>query len=119
MPGVKCSSSGGGEVGCAGPGGAGGCGAPPEPSRGVGPVSLEDVTVVIPTLNEAEAIGLVIDELRGYGFSKILVVDGRSRDGTPEIAAARGARVVTQRGEGKADAVRTALDFVDTPYMLV
>ncbi|MEM1646318.1 MAG: UDP-N-acetylglucosamine 2-epimerase, partial [Ignisphaera sp.] len=75
--------------------------------------------MVIPTLNEAEAIGLVIDELRGYGFSKILVVDGRSRDGTPEIAAARGARVVTQRGEGKADAVRTALDFVDTPYMLV
>lgn len=119
MPGVKRSSSGGREVGCAGPGGAGGCGAPPESSRGVGPVSLEDVTVVIPTLNEAEAIGLVIDELRGYGFSKILVVDGRSRDGTPEIAAARGARVVTQRGEGKADAVRTALDFVDTPYMLV
>ncbi len=83
------------------------------------PVSPEEVTVVVPTLNEAEAVGLVIDELRALGFSRILVVDGHSTDGTPEIAASRGARVALQRGRGKADAVRTALDYVDTPYVLV
>ncbi len=83
------------------------------------PVGPDEVTVVVPTLNEAEAIGLVVDELRACGFSRILVVDGRSTDGTPEIASSRGARVVFQRGRGKADAVRTALDYVDTPYVLV
>lgn len=89
------------------------------PAPGDAPASPEEVTVVVPTLNEVEAIGAVIDELRMYGFSKILVVDGRSTDGTPEVAASRGATVITQRGRGKSDAIRTALDFVDTPYVLV
>ncbi|HID49541.1 MAG TPA: glycosyltransferase, partial [Chromatiales bacterium] len=83
------------------------------------PPPKSEITVVIPTLNEAEAIGAVIEELKSYGFERIIVVDGRSTDGTPEIAASKGATVVTQRGKGKADAIRTALDYVETPYMLV
>ncbi|MEM1914607.1 MAG: glycosyltransferase [Candidatus Nezhaarchaeales archaeon] len=77
------------------------------------------VTVVIPTLNEAEAVGKVIDELKSEGFTNILVVDGYSNDGTPQIAMERGAKVIFQHGGGKAGALRTAVEHVRTQYMLV
>ncbi|MEM0183378.1 MAG: glycosyltransferase family 2 protein [Thermoproteus sp.] len=80
---------------------------------------LDDVTVVIPTLNEAEGIVKVLEELRGIGASNVLVVDGGSTDGTAELARRMGARVIFQEGRGKADAVKTALRRVETPYVVV
>mgnify|MGYP001772706528 CR=1 FL=1 len=77
------------------------------------------LTIVIPTLDEEAAIGLVIEELKSLGWTNILVVDGNSRDCTREIAESMGARVVLQKGKGKADAVRTAVKHVETPYILV
>ena len=77
------------------------------------------MTVVIPTLNEEQAIGKVIEELKACGWSDILVVDGGSTDRTREIAESMGARVVLQEGKGKADAIRTAVKHVKTPYIVV
>ena len=79
----------------------------------------EELTIVIPTLNEADAIGKVIDELREYGYNNILVVDGHSVDGTAEIAREKGVHVILQEGTGKAAAIRTAARYVKTPYVLV
>jgi glycosyltransferase involved in cell wall biosynthesis len=54
-----------------------------------GPAPL---TVVIPTLNEANQIG---DCVRGLTWaSEVIVVDAGSKDGTPGAAAAAGARVL-------------------------
>ena len=85
------------------------------------PVALtaNDVTIVIPTLNEKEAIGRLIDEIKGQGYDKILVVDGYSEDGTPSLASARGALVVPQIGKGKSGAIIVARDVVTTPYFLL
>ncbi|MBI3303719.1 MAG: TIGR04283 family arsenosugar biosynthesis glycosyltransferase [Deltaproteobacteria bacterium] len=44
------------------------------------------VSVVIPTLNEAEGIAQTLVRVRQAGECQIVVVDGGSRDGTPEIA---------------------------------
>ena len=77
------------------------------------------VTVVIPTLNEKEAIATVIDELRREGFYNIVVVDGYSKDGTSDVAQEMGVTVLHQVGPGKAGALSTAARYVDTPYMLV
>ncbi|MFW5919948.1 MAG: S-layer glycoprotein N-glycosyltransferase AglJ [Halanaeroarchaeum sp.] len=80
----------------------------------------EDVCALIPTLDEAETIGAVIDGLQAEGIENVLVVDGHSTDGTRDIAAEHGARVVEQRGEGKGQAVREALDeHVTVPYVLM
>lgn len=80
--------------------------------------SKDEVTVVIPTLNEAEGITRVIAETKAEGYRNILVVDGYSSDQTPKIAGANGAEVVYQHGSGKAGAVRTAIERARTPYVL-
>jgi dolichol-phosphate mannosyltransferase len=77
------------------------------------------VTVVIPTLNEEEAIGPLIEETRTAGYEKILVVDGYSNDRTKEIAESKGAKVVGQHGKGKTGALLVARDIVDTPYFIL
>ena len=82
-------------------------------------ISKDEVTIVLPILNEKEGVGKVIEELNGHGYKKILVVDGYSSDGSREIAAENGADVVGQLGKGKTGALLTAVKHVKTPYMLV
>jgi len=62
------------------------------------------VSVVIPTRNEAAAIGRVLADLPRDLATEILVVDSNSTDGTPGIAAKMGARVLQEprRGYGRA-----------------
>ena len=58
------------------------------------------VSVVVPCLDEAEAIGPLVRALLGEGVDEVLVVDGGSQDGTPEIARAAGARVAIEARPG-------------------
>ena len=62
------------------------------------------VSVIIPTHNEAQAIGHVLADLPADQVTEVIVVDSNSNDGTPEIAASMGARVVREprRGYGRA-----------------
>jgi dolichol-phosphate mannosyltransferase len=79
-----------------------------------------DVCVLIPTLDEVETIGAVVDDFTAEGFDDVLVVDGGSTDGTRDRARERGARVVRQSAEGKGQAVREAVrEHVDRPYVLL
>ncbi|QLC34397.1 S-layer glycoprotein N-glycosyltransferase AglJ [Halarchaeum sp. CBA1220] len=78
-----------------------------------------DVCVLIPTLDEAETIGEVIEAFRDRGFDEVLVVDGHSTDGTRDIAREHGARVVEQSGAGKGQAVREGVERVERPYVLM
>jgi dolichol-phosphate mannosyltransferase len=79
----------------------------------------DDVCVVVPTFNEAETVGDVVSGYRAEGYGNVLVVDGGSTDGTRDVAAEEGARVRVQSGEGKGQAVREALEYVDAPYVLM
>jgi len=61
------------------------------------------VSVVIPVLNEEEAIGAVIEALKREAVDEVIVADGGSRDLTVEIATALGARVIRAgKGYGRA-----------------
>jgi glycosyltransferase involved in cell wall biosynthesis len=72
-------------------------------------LTAPEVSVVMPCLNEARTLGRCIDKARAGLFAakasgEILIADNGSTDGSPEIAAEHGARVVhvAQRGYGSA-----------------
>ncbi len=82
------------------------------------------VDVVLPVLDEADALPWVLDRIPvGYGT---IVVDNGSTDGSAQIAAARGARVITEprRGfgaacaAGLASATATIVAFCDADASL-
>ena len=61
------------------------------------------VSVVIPALNEAESIGAVVASMPWAEIAECIVVDNGSTDGTGDVAAVAGARVVqSPRGYGAA-----------------
>jgi dolichol-phosphate mannosyltransferase len=70
-------------------------------------------------MNEEKAVGIVVNEVKKAGFENILVVDGYSLDMTVDIAKQNGAKVILQHGRGKAMAMETAVNHVETQYMLV
>ena len=59
------------------------------------------ISVVVPTLNEASNIARTLAQVRQAGECQIVVVDGGSEDGTPEIAG-RSADVVLSASRGRA-----------------
>jgi dolichol-phosphate mannosyltransferase len=70
--------------------------------EGSGLENLRDkVTVVILTLNEAEAVGPLIEEVKACGYRNILVVDGYSTDGTDKIASSLGAKLSDSMGRAR------------------
>ena len=73
------------------------------------------VSVIIPTHNEAQAIERVLADLPADFITEVIVVDSRSSDGTPEIAAKVGARVIQEPRRGYGRACLTGLAMADAP----
>lgn len=63
--------------------------------------------MIVPTLNEARNLPHVFAELPS-GLHEVIVVDGFSTDGTPEVARSlrRDVKIVEQEQRGKGDAMR-------------
>ena len=71
--------------------------------------SLEaHVSVIIPALNEADNLPYVLPRIPAW-VSEVLLVDGWSTDGTPEVAQELmpDVRIIQQTGRGKGNALRT------------
>jgi glycosyltransferase involved in cell wall biosynthesis len=77
------------------------------------------VSVIIPTRNEASAISRVLADLPANLVTEVLVVDSNSTDGTPEIAAKMGARVVHEPHRGYGRACLKGLAIADAPDVVV
>ena len=62
------------------------------------------MSVIIPTHNEAQAIGRVLADLPSRLVTEVIVVDSNSTDGTADVARKMGARVIEEprRGYGRA-----------------
>jgi glycosyltransferase involved in cell wall biosynthesis len=73
------------------------------------------VSVIIPTHNEAQAIERVLADLPSDLTTEVIVVDSDSNDGTPEIAARMGARVVQEPRRGYGRACLTGLATANSP----
>jgi len=77
--------------------------------------AMEPLSLVIPTLNEAQTIGSVLAEIPAAYRFDLIVADGGSTDGTQAIAHAAGARVLAAgRGYGRACALGAELAHPDS-----
>lgn len=77
-----------------------------------------DICVLIPTLNEENTIGEVVEDFRNLGY-RVVVIDGNSKDRTAEIAENKGAEVIFQSGKGKGQAVKEAFKYVDSDVLVM
>lgn len=77
------------------------------------------VSVIIPTNNEAQAIDRVLADLPSDLMTEVIVVDSNSNDGTPEIAARMGARVVQEPRRGYGRACLTGMAAANSPDVFV
>src|SRR5258708_6657823 len=77
------------------------------------------VSVIIPTHNEAQATGRVLADLASDLVTEVIVVDSNSNDGTPEIAARMGARVIQEPRRGYGRACLTGLATANSPDIVV
>ncbi len=67
------------------------------------------VSVVIPARNERESLPAVLKDLSGRNLHEVLVVDGHSTDGTPDIVRAAGFKAIEQQGRGYGAGVMTGM----------
>jgi len=67
-------------------------------------------TLIACTLNEIEAVQIVLPQIKTDWVDEILIVDGGSTDGTVEWCRANGYKVLAQAGRGYGAGIRQAVD---------
>ena len=77
------------------------------------------ISVVIPVLNEAKSIPLVLDAIPKRLVHEVVVVDNGSRDDSVTIARSRGAKVVHEPRRGYGRACLTGIRTLDQPDIVV
>jgi glycosyltransferase involved in cell wall biosynthesis len=76
------------------------------------------VTLLIPTLNEAVGMRSIMPKVKKEWVDQILIVDGKSKDGTADIAREMGFDVVIQQTPGIRGAYMDALPFIKGDIIL-
>ena len=86
--------------------------------------SSPQISVIVPCLNEEAAVGNVVDQaLEGIQRSglpgEVVVVDNGSTDSSAEVAAAHGARVVSEPRRGYGSAYLAGLAATEGDYLVM
>jgi dolichol-phosphate mannosyltransferase len=79
------------------------------------------VEIIIPTLNEEKTIEELINNIRSCLLPielSILVIDGGSTDRTVDICKRRNVRFLVQKGKGKGNAMREAVDHSEADVVV-
>ena len=77
------------------------------------------VSVIIPTHNEAQALGRVLADLPSNLVTEVIVVDSNSTDGTPDLARKMGAQVIHEPRRGYGRACLTGFANTQSPDVVV
>jgi cellulose synthase/poly-beta-1,6-N-acetylglucosamine synthase-like glycosyltransferase len=90
-------------------------------------INLKKITILVPCYNEERGIGKVIDnvpngKLANLGYrTEVIVIDNNSTDNTIEVALEKGSKVVSEKNQGKGNAIRTGFKIIsdDTKYVIM
>jgi dolichol-phosphate hexosyltransferase len=88
---------------------------------------MKKIAIVIPCFNEERGLGRVIDgvpkdQLAHLGYqTEIIIIDNNSADKTIKVARDRGVRIVTEKQQGKGNALKAGFRNVsdDTDYVVM
>ena len=76
-----------------------------------------NISIIIPTLNEAETIGTLLSQLRGLAGVELLVVDGGSADSTIDVVKSLGMQILSS-SPGKAIQMNTGAEAARSDILL-
>jgi glycosyltransferase involved in cell wall biosynthesis len=90
-------------------------------------INMKKITILIPCYNEEKGIGKVIDgvpikKLANLGYqTEIIVINNGSTDYTNKVAYEKGSKVVSEKKQGKGNAMKTGFRNVsnDTDYVVM
>jgi glycosyltransferase involved in cell wall biosynthesis len=71
------------------------------------------IRVVIPALNEQNAVGKVIADLPKSIIEEVVVVDNGSTDNTPKVAKQSGATVIIEQSKGYGNACLCGIEYIN------
>lgn len=85
---------------------------------------MTELTILMPCLNEAATVGNCIAKARGFleraGIAgEVLIADNGSKDGSPAVAEAGGARVVAVAERGYGAALRAGIGAARGRYIII
>ncbi len=86
--------------------------------------TLHELTILMPCLNEEETVGICVDKAKQFIESngldgEVLVADNGSVDGSRDIAAQHGARVVFAPRRGYGAALQTGITAACSKYIIM
>lgn len=81
--------------------------------------SRPTITLLIPVLNEIDGLKKFLPQIDRTLFDDVLVMDGRSTDGSWEYVASQGVTVFTQMRKGLANGYFDALHAIDTDCVVL
>lgn len=90
-------------------------------------INLKKLTILIPCYNEEKGIGKVIDDVPYEKLAhlnyqtEIIVINNNSSDQTIKVALEKGAKVVSEKKQGKGNALKTGFKNIssDTDYVVM
>lgn len=83
------------------------------------PISMKHVTFLIPAYNEEQSIGSLLEEIYNYKRPQVLVVDNNSQDGTADIVKKSGARLISEKEQGKGHAIRKGFENIQSDFVIM
>ena len=81
----------------------------------------KDITIIIPARDEETSLKKLLKKFKFYKklYKEIIVIDGKSKDNTIQVAKSNNCKVINQKGLGYGDAIIKGVNSVKTKYFII